>query len=219
MLPTKHYYSDKIGDDEIGRVCGTNGRKLHIRIWLGNIKERDHMEYLGVNWIVTPPCVVNRVEWERTEWFVWLRTRIFKGSLQTQKWTFDLHKMRVIFGLRSKLLHWVNCLHIKNVKYYIFWPYNIPILVLQETIKNWLLIDAKNVAFPMRFLAYSIQKCNRFYPVPNLARSNTGIDWLKLKEEVPSTTCWWNFELPAHVHLNNCVTSNGRTFYWFERLV
>jgi hypothetical protein len=44
---------------------------------LDNIKERDNMEYLGVNRIVISPYGLNRVGWEGMEGFIRLTAGIF----------------------------------------------------------------------------------------------------------------------------------------------
>lgn len=42
--------SDKIKEDEMGRVCGTYGgrREMYMGFWRRKLEERDHLEDLGI---------------------------------------------------------------------------------------------------------------------------------------------------------------------------
>jgi hypothetical protein len=47
-FPTKYLYSDEIKEDEMGRECGINWRKVNAcRDWRENFKERSHLEDLA----------------------------------------------------------------------------------------------------------------------------------------------------------------------------
>jgi len=43
---------DKIVEDEVGRSYCMCGREVDTGIWLGNLKERDHLEDQGIDVIV-----------------------------------------------------------------------------------------------------------------------------------------------------------------------
>ena len=40
-------------------MCG--GRDVYIGTWWGNLRERYHLENLGVNWSIILKCILNRM--------------------------------------------------------------------------------------------------------------------------------------------------------------
>jgi hypothetical protein len=51
MCSSHHLLSDKIKEDEMGRVCGTYGgrREMYTGFWRRKLEERDHLEVLGID--------------------------------------------------------------------------------------------------------------------------------------------------------------------------
>ena len=49
-LVTKHYSGDQIKKHEIGGSCSEYGGEVHTDSWWGNLKEREHVEDLRVEW-------------------------------------------------------------------------------------------------------------------------------------------------------------------------
>jgi len=72
-----------------------SGKRNTYRVWLGKPKERDYLEYLGVDrrkilkWILK--------KWAERVWtgFIWLRVRTSDGLLCTWQWACTLH---IIWG-------------------------------------------------------------------------------------------------------------------------
>jgi hypothetical protein len=50
VLFTKYDWSYQIKKYEMERACSTRGRKICAGSWLENVKERNHLEELGVDW-------------------------------------------------------------------------------------------------------------------------------------------------------------------------
>jgi hypothetical protein len=46
--PYPIFYVDKIEKNEMSEACGTYGGEMYTRFWLGNLRERDHLENTGV---------------------------------------------------------------------------------------------------------------------------------------------------------------------------
>jgi hypothetical protein len=61
VLLTKYYYSgDQVKKNKIGWACSLYGVKVRIVYWCGNLGERDHLEYLGVDGRVMLKWVVKK---------------------------------------------------------------------------------------------------------------------------------------------------------------
>jgi hypothetical protein len=43
------YWVDEIKLEETSRACETRGREVHVGNWLGNVKERCHVEDLEID--------------------------------------------------------------------------------------------------------------------------------------------------------------------------
>ena len=42
------YWDGQIKNDEVAETCGTQGDGMHMKLWLENVMERDHLADLGL---------------------------------------------------------------------------------------------------------------------------------------------------------------------------
>jgi hypothetical protein len=58
-LPPTCCWGDKIEESEINRACGMGSREMHTGLWQGRLKEKDHLDNIGVHrkiilkWIIS----------------------------------------------------------------------------------------------------------------------------------------------------------------------
>jgi hypothetical protein len=50
VLITKHYSNDQIKKHGMGGSCSTYGGEVHTESWCGNLREREHVGELRVEW-------------------------------------------------------------------------------------------------------------------------------------------------------------------------
>ena len=64
MACTAHqlcYSGHQIEKNEMGRACNMNGGEVYTGFWLGNLRERDHLEGLGVDDRVILKCIFKKL--------------------------------------------------------------------------------------------------------------------------------------------------------------
>ena len=81
---TKYYLCDKFKENEMGRACGTwRRREMHTGCWWGKLKERDHLEDLGID----GSLVLKWILMLSLNYHVYLNTRWeFLSNSSFEKW-------------------------------------------------------------------------------------------------------------------------------------
>ena len=61
---------DKLKNNDVGEACSTYGRRgeVHVGFWWGNMKERDHLEDLGIDGTIILKYIFKKWD-EVMDWF------------------------------------------------------------------------------------------------------------------------------------------------------
>jgi len=61
VLLNKYYLCGQIKKKVISRQCGTHGREeIFIQFWLGNLREREHLEDLSIDGRIILICIFKK---------------------------------------------------------------------------------------------------------------------------------------------------------------
>ena len=55
---------------------------MHTRVWVGDVRERDHLEDLGIDCNVILKCVFKMWDVEAWTWLLWLKIGTSGGRLE-----------------------------------------------------------------------------------------------------------------------------------------
>ena len=80
MYLTKYSLSDQINKDEMGGACSTYGiqGEMHTRVRRGNLRERDHLEDLGVDGTIILSSAFKKLDADA--WTGLIRLRRLRGG-------------------------------------------------------------------------------------------------------------------------------------------
>jgi hypothetical protein len=74
VLLTKYYAGDQVKKNWMGRVCGTYGREVYAEFWWVDLRERNHLEDLGIDERIILKLIFNKGDGKPLSGLTWLRT-------------------------------------------------------------------------------------------------------------------------------------------------